>query len=306
MSNLRKICPNCGRYYTLNDVFCESCGSKLVREEIKEQPVEQPVQRPFDQPVDYRSEIPFPIENPAVNKEKGTGVLVAVVIILASVLLVGIAVLILLLVRDDDKYNSEINYSMDAVNTSQSDDLDAFENNKETSSAALETVEATTVSTIPPTEPTTDPPAETTKPEPKKEFIVISEACSWTEAKSRCEEMGGHLAYITCDEDFNEILSQLSKTQLKYVWLGGRSYISDDGTVTAEWLNGDDFSYIEREGLWFGSEPSGRDYTSDGQPLEPYIMMWQVKDKWSLNDNSDLALSCYRKERIGFICEIDS
>lgn len=48
MSNLRKICPNCGRYYTLNDVFCESCGSKLVREEIKEQPVEQPVQRPFD------------------------------------------------------------------------------------------------------------------------------------------------------------------------------------------------------------------------------------------------------------------
>ena len=108
------------------------------------------------------------------------------------------------------------------------------------------------------------------------------------------------------DDDWNQAISVLSGTGLRYVWLGGSTYISNDGsTITASWLNGSNLSYIDNARHWYPNEPSGWDNSSPEHSLEPYILLWYVDDYWSLNDTSNDILKYYKPERIGYLCEFD-
>ena len=163
------------------------------------------------------------------------------------------------------------------------------------------------------TVPQTDSPSVYAVPAPEpdpqpagKTYQAFVDACTWADAKQKCEAAGGHLAYITSDEDWNQAISVLSGTGLRYVWLGGSTYISNDGsTITASWLNGSNLNYIDNARHWYPNEPSGWDNSSPEHTMEPYILLWYVDDYWSLNDTSNDILKYYKPERIGYLCEFD-
>ena len=136
-----------------------------------------------------------------------------------------------------------------------------------------------------------------------KRFVVYAGMYTWSQAQALCEEKGGHLAYIKSAADYEAVMDAIGKadSSLSYLWVGGKTSISDSGSVTARWNDGTATSYLDNAGLWFGSEPSG----SDGDTREPYMMLWNLGDGWSFNDNSDACVSMYESGSMGYVCELD-
>ena len=76
-----------------------------------------------------------------------------------------------------------------------------------------------------------------TEPQKNKRFEVYADAITWEEARQKCIEKEGHLAYITCQEDYDTILFKLSSTELRYLWVGATTTTSEND-VYASWLDG--------------------------------------------------------------------
>ncbi|MGN0629727.1 MAG: lectin-like protein [Ruminococcus sp.] len=305
MNGERKICPKCGRYFGLNNMFCENCGVKLVRDSSSNSRSSESQGFKWDKglgSVNYSDDIPDIVTEKrvptAAEKEKGLNVLIALIVSLAAILIISLAVLIFLLLKDDDSVKDKIKYG--GSESSESENVLEETSPAETAAAIQEEI-VTSIVTV--TEIVTEPAATEA---PVKTFIVVSEACTWEQAKKKCEDMGGHLAYITCKEDYDAIVGELGSTSLKFVWLGGNSSINSNGTVSTSWLNGDSLDYINQSGLWYNKEPSGRDYSDPNAPVEPYLMLWLIDGKWSMNDNSNRAVEVYKSYRLGYVCQIDS
>lgn len=323
MSQKFKKCPQCQRIYSISDLFCEDCGLRLIEEQSSSPADYQNQKKIHSAPQasstvsptsDFQSEqssvSPF-VQN-TVTKSKSNRLLIAVIILLALLLIV-LAILVFLLLQKDHKQNFntlEDNENLITTITSgvaeNNDDGFGWVESEQSQTDVLEEI-PTEVQTEEPTEESTEEPTEPpTKASSESRFEVVADACSWNDAYTKCVEAGGHLAYIQSDEDLAKILEAVNASGLKYLWLGGTTAISPDNTaVIPSWLNGDNFDYVNQAGLWYAGEPSGRDYTDPDLPYEPYVMLWKVDDKWSLNDNSDVILKYYRTENIGYICQYD-
>lgn len=297
--NPYKQCPNCGRQFPVTDVFCDSCGCPLdlIAPTQPQQSFVPPTQQPPAQATTVYAEKP---------KKTGVliGLLVAILLVLAAMIVLGFFLIHQLNQNHSDP--SELAAVAQAETTEMAAETVAPETEKETVVSVVTVIEQVTV-------PQTDPPSvyavPTPEPDPQpagKTYQAFVDACTWADAKQKCEAAGGHLAYITSDEDWNQAISVLSGTGLRYVWLGGSTYISRDGsTITASWLNGSNLSYIDNANHWYPNEPSGWDNSSPEHSLEPYILLWYVDDYWSLNDTSNDILKYYKPERIGYLCEFD-
>ena len=297
-----KQCPNCGRQFPVTDIFCDNCGCQLdLIAPEQAQPPQQPFVLPTQQP-------PAQATTVYAEKPKKTGVLigllVAILLVLAAMIVLGFFLIHQLNQNHSDP--SEIAAVAQTETTEMAAETAVPEAEKETVVSVVTVIEQVTV-------PQTDSPSvyavPTPEPDPQpagKTYQAFVDACTWADAKQKCEAAGGHLAYITSDEDWNQALSVLSGTGLRYVWLGGSTYISNDGsTITASWLNGSNLNYIDNARHWYPNEPSGWDNSSPEHTLEPYILLWYVDDYWSLNDTSNDILKYYKPERIGYLCEFD-
>ena len=299
--NPYKQCPNCGRQFPVTDVFCDSCGCPLdlIAPTQPQQSFVPPTQQPPAQATTVYAEKP---------KKTGAlvGLLVAILLVLAAMIVLGFFLIHQLNQNDTTNHTSELAAVAQVETTEMAAETDAPAAEKETVVSVVTVIEQVTV-------PQTDPPSvyavPTPEPDPQpagKTYQAFVDACTWADAKQKCEAAGGHLAYITSDEDWNQAISVLSGTGLRYVWLGGSTYISRDGsTITASWLNGSNLSYIDNANHWYPNEPSGWDNSSPEHSLEPYILLWYVDDYWSLNDTSNDILKYYKPERIGYLCEFD-
>lgn len=297
--NPYKQCPNCGRQFPVTDVFCDSCGCPLdlIAPTQPQQSFVPPTQQPPAQATTVYAEKP---------KKTGVliGLLVAILLVLAAMIVLGFFLIHQLNQNHSDP--SELAAVAQTETTEMAAETVAPEAEKQTVVSVVTVIEQVTV-------PQTDPPSvyavPTPEPDPQpagKTYQAFVDACTWADAKQKCEAAGGHLAYITSDEDWNQAISVLSGTELRYVWLGGSTYISNDGsTITASWLNGSNLSYIDNARHWYPNEPSGWDNSSPEHSLEPYILLWYVDDYWSLNDTSNDILKYYKPERIGYLCEFD-
>lgn len=297
--NPYKQCPNCGRQFPVTDVFCDSCGCPLdlIAPTQPQQPFVPPTQQPPAQATTVYAEKP---------KKTGVliGLLVAILLVLAAMIVLGFFLIHQLNQNHSDP--SELAAVAQTETTEMAAETAAPETEKETVVSVVTVIEQVTV-------PQTDSPSvyavPTPEPDPQpagKTYQAFVDACTWADAKQKCEAAGGHLAYITSDEDWNQAISVLSGTGLRYVWLGGSTYISRDGsTITASWLDGSNLSYIDNANHWYPNEPSGWDNSSPEHSLEPYILLWYVDDYWSLNDTSNDILKYYKPERIGYLCEFD-
>lgn len=305
--NSYKQCPNCGRQFPVTDIFCDNCGCQLdLIAPEQAQPPQQPFLLPTQQPPAQTTKV-------YAEKPKKTGVLigllVAILLVLAAIIVLGFFLIHQLNQNDTTNHTSEL-AAVAQTETTETEppaaETAAPEAEKETVVSVVTVIEQVTV-------PQTDPPSvyavPTPEPDPQpagKTYQAFVDACTWADAKQKCEAAGGHLAYITSDDDWNQAISVLSGTGLRYVWLGGSTYISRDGsTITASWLDGSNLSYIDNAYRWYPNEPSGWDNSSPEHSLEPYILLWYVDDYWSLNDTSNDILKYYKPERIGYLCEFD-
>lgn len=299
--NPYKQCPNCGRQFPVTDVFCDSCGCPLdlIAPTQPQQSFVPPTQQPPAQATTVYAEKP---------KKTGVliGLLVAILLVLAAMIVLGFFLIHQLNQNDTTDHTSELAAVAQTETTEMAAETAAPEAEKETVVSVVTVIEQVTV-------PQTDSPSvyavPTPEPDPQpagKTYQAFVDACTWADAKQKCEAAGGHLAYITSDDDWNQAISVLSGTGLRYVWLGGSTYISNDGsTITASWLNGSNLNYIDNANHWYPNEPSGWDNSSPEHSLEPYILLWYVDDYWSLNDTSNDILKYYKPERIGYLCEFD-
>lgn len=162
--------------------------------------------------------------------------------------------------------------------------------------------------TVAPTPKPTQKPTPTPTPQPTTPPSAVSgnyeikiENCSWEQAKQRCADMGGHLATISSDEQFNEVVALAEKVGASFVWLGAKR----NSSGTWEWVNGGTVDYF----VWDNGEPSYSDW--DGT-AEDYLMLWKVSHtgtySWRYNDvRSDpysYAPGSY-SGRIAYICQYD-
>lgn len=108
-------------------------------------------------------------------------------------------------------------------------------------------------------------------------YQVFESGMSWSEAKAYCEELGGHLAVITSEEE--QLALEAMKDSDRRVWIGG--YYQDGQW---NWVTGEAWEYE----YWGDGEPNGYD---DG---EECASMWP-------NEWNDLADGSWEQE--GFICE---
>lgn len=300
--NPYKQCPNCGRQFPVTDIFCDNCGCQLdLIAPEQAQPPQQPFVLPTQQP-------PVSTTTVYAEKPKKTGVLIGLLVVILLVLAAMIVLGFFLIHQLNQNHSdpSEIAAVAQTETTEMAAETAVPEAEKETVVSVVTVIEQVTV-------PQTDSPSvyavPTPEPDPQpagKTYQAFVDACTWADAKQKCEAAGGHLAYITSDEDWNQAISVLSGTGLRYVWLGGSTYISNDGsTITASWLNGSNLNYIDNARHWYPNEPSGWDNSSPEHSLEPYILLWYVDDYWSLNDTSNDILKYYKPERIGYLCEFD-
>ncbi len=136
----------------------------------------------------------------------------------------------------------------------------------------------------------------------------FDEGLTWTEAKARCESLGGHLATITSQAE-QTFLEGLIQDGTKYhYWLGGTD---EQREGTFAWVTGEPFQFTH----WDQNEPN--DYSGAGG--EDYVHMLRVPNygqpgsafgRWN-----DTTVDCggiqeqrdyFNVKLTGYICEWDS
>ncbi len=140
---------------------------------------------------------------------------------------------------------------------------------------------------------------EKEKHESRYELIV--DDISWSEANEACLRKGGHLITITSQEEMDIAVSLAESAELRFVWMGGYTSIRNDEAY-GHWITGEPFEFQP----WYPGEPSRTD--EDGA-AEMYLMLWQVNDEWSWNDQRNDPVGetglAYFKGKTGYICEYE-
>ncbi len=124
------------------------------------------------------------------------------------------------------------------------------------------------------------------------EYQVVHGSMTWDEARQYCEEQGGHLATITSQEEYDQVIALLDDSGLNVAWLGA----TDKDSVGAfKWVTGEEFSFAD----WASGEPNNE--TGD----EFYLVMYKVSGDWVWNDGPIDTNTYYSDDTVGFVCEWD-
>ncbi len=134
---------------------------------------------------------------------------------------------------------------------------------------------------------------------PEHSYQVIKDNVSWTKAAAACTRLGGHLAIINTEEEFQEITRLCDEQGLTYVWIGAHRV----GGIE-KWEDGSDLT----DGFvsWARGEPTYID--RNDQVAEDYIMLWKNNGTWVYNDNRDDPYADYPymfDGIIGYVCEFN-
>ena len=119
-------------------------------------------------------------------------------------------------------------------------------------------------------------------------YQVYDKSLSWTEAKTYCEQLGGHLVTITdADEQAFIANTVLESTGKDYYWLGG----TDEETEGVwKWITNEAWSYTN----WDSPQP-------DNAYDEDYLHLYASNKTW--NDLNVDASRYFGLSNFGFICE---
>ena len=154
-------------------------------------------------------------------------------------------------------------------------------------------------------EPVEIPEIETPK---EHEYKIFKDDASWTDAKKKCEGMGGHLVVIETEEELEHIIALAEAEGLSRVWIGcsrgGDAY--DDPESRPYLWEGKDASF-QGYFRWAGGEPTYVDNDDTGRHDEDFIMLWNHSG-WAYNDNRDDPCRDYPdmySGTMGYVCEFN-
>jgi hypothetical protein len=132
----------------------------------------------------------------------------------------------------------------------------------------------------------------------------FDEGLTWTQAKARCEELGGHLVTITSEAEQKFVEGLLESGSKKQYWIGATT---EDGSPV--WITGEKFAYSN----WDSSEPNSH-ARSDGEK-EHYVHIYNTANpavwgskRFAWNDmyydnTYPSEEDNFSAETVGFICE---
>ena len=135
---------------------------------------------------------------------------------------------------------------------------------------------------------------------------------TWTEAKTLCEELGGHLVTITSQGE-QEAIQRLLEDALRYEYWIGAHYV--DGSFV--WVTGEPFVYGSQPGAPWGEGQPDHDRSNTDHP-EEYVHIFakdtqgynQVHPRFTwndlMNDINVVGNTLFTFDTIGFICEWES
>ena len=138
-------------------------------------------------------------------------------------------------------------------------------------------------------------PAEPEQPK-ESTYQLFIEDVSWTEARDRCVEKGGHLVVISDDEELQKVIDLAKSYGVNMLWVGCHRV---DGTLV--WETDDQVSVYP----WGAGEPSYMD-SYDGV-YEDYVMLWN-NNGWVYNDSRNDPVADYPgaySGKIAYVCEFE-
>ena len=138
-------------------------------------------------------------------------------------------------------------------------------------------------------------PAEPEQPK-ESTYQLFIEDVSWTGARDRCLEKGGHLVVISDDEELQKVIDLAKSYGVNMLWVGCHRV---DGTLV--WETDDQVSIYR----WGAGEPSYMD-SYDGV-YEDYVMLWN-NNGWVYNDSRNDPVADYPgaySGKIAYVCEFE-
>ena len=138
-----------------------------------------------------------------------------------------------------------------------------------------------------------EPTPEPTEP-PETFYQIFKADVSWTEAQSRCRELGGHLVVINSQEELDEVVRLAENYGIARIWIGGHRV---NGNMV--WETGEEVDFLP----WGQGEPSS--YDSYDGAAEDYILLWN-NNGWAYNDSRNDPASEFPEwysGTIGYIAE---
>ncbi len=123
-------------------------------------------------------------------------------------------------------------------------------------------------------------------------YVLYESGLSWSEAKSFCEEQGGHLVTISSRAEQKAVVNLMKSGSKKFYWIGG--YKRNAKAASFSWVTGEKFSYVD----WNTGSPSE---TSVGSKNS--IMVYRSTGNW-VDENGDKPRGkASNLKDYGFICE---
>jgi len=127
-------------------------------------------------------------------------------------------------------------------------------------------------------------------------YELVIEDVSWTQARDKCMEMGGHLAVVSTAEEFNKIVELAEENGVRKLWLGCHRI---DGQLI--WETTEQVEFYQ----WAPGEPSEYDWGDD--VAEDYLLLW-YHNGWYYNDSRNDPVADYPemyRGQIAYVCEFD-
>lgn len=118
-------------------------------------------------------------------------------------------------------------------------------------------------------------------------YEVFEMNLTWDEAKAYCENLGGHLATITSEEEQNVVYDLLENGEYGAYWLG-----ANVSNGKWNWITGEEFGYQN----WDAGEPNRGE---EGMCLQMYEANGHWDDTWLNGDKG----GGYKEH--GFVCEYE-
>lgn len=147
-------------------------------------------------------------------------------------------------------------------------------------------------------------------------YEYYQDDCTWTQAFNKAISMGGYLARINSQEEFEYIVSQMSGSNfgdMIIFHIGGRRdpnmtqyyWIDESNTLYGECLNSPD--HWTNGKYWMANEPSFKDSYDNKTVEEDKLVLYKLNGNWALNDSTDGIVEWYPKDsgKVGYIVEFE-